>query len=192
MLIKIDHTVSSLLIEDRADLIEQLTNSGKMYSWVDGENIGQTIDRFALANPRATFGDFVEWTKRTYMARLKAQEEHAIFTAYALEGDYNPTASRESNAKFGRHGDAAKGVSVIDSVPAVKKAGPRKVAEPGQEAAIDEADAAALGAEPTDNPLSPPAGVTSLPPIEPGQHSEGDTGGPVAEPSPLAKRGLGK
>lgn len=190
MLIKIDHMVASLLAEDRGDLVEQLTKSRKMYSWFDGETIGDTIDNFALANPRATFGDFIEWTKRTYMDRLRAHKDKAEFKAYKLQGDYNPTGSREGQARFGQHGEAAKGVSVIsDAIPARPKVRTdvRKVAEPGQEAAVDaEDEKARLRAETAlgeqkdgpgtpdfvaDNPTSTPDPRT-LPPLESGQRPD--------------------
>lgn len=173
MLIKIDHMVASLLAEDRGDLVEQLTKSRKMYSWFDGETIGDTIDNFALTNPRATFGDFIEWTKRTYMDRLRAHKDKAEFKAYKLQGDYNPTGSREGQARFGQHGEAAKGVSVIsDAIPARPKVRTdvRKVAEPGQEAAVDAADAAI--AEAVENPQTPPTDLSTLPPLESGQRPD--------------------
>lgn len=185
MLVKIDHTVMSLLREDRADLVDQLKNSKRMYSWVDGEDVGETIDRFALANPTATIGDFIEWTKRTYPERLRAIREGGKFEAYELEGDYNPTRSRENSVRFGKHGEAAKGVSIVDAIPArlkVKDTGPKKVAEPGQEAEVDKADADALAQETGDNPATPPSDLTELKPVEPGQKSE---------TPPPAKPGLG-
>jgi len=183
MLIKIDHTVSSHISQDRGDCVDQLKNSHKMYSWVEGEIVGNVIDNFALANPNATFGDLIEWTKRTYMDRLRAIKNGAQFGAYRLQGDYNPTRPTHGTAtpEFAKHG-----VSVIeDAVPARLK--PRKVAEPGQEAAVDAADEAArvnmetdLGEQKDgsgtpdfaqDNPTLPPD-VTNFPPIEPGQRPD--------------------
>lgn len=174
MLIKIDHTVSSHVAEDRGDVVKQLENSTRMYSWVKGEIVGDVIDKFAVANRQATFGDFIEWTKRTYMDRLEALQNGRPFTGYRLDGDYNPTkAGQEPQAKFGKHGESAKGTTVIsDAAPSRLK--PRKVAEPGQEAALDAADAAALtGAEePTENPTAPPADLSKLKPIEDGQQPD--------------------
>jgi hypothetical protein len=164
MLIKIDHTVSSHISQDRGDCVDQLKRSHKMYSWVEGEIVGDTIDNFALANPNATFGDLIEWTKRTYMDRLKAMKNGAQFGAYKLQGDYNPTRPTHGTAtpEFAKHG-----VSVIEDA----RLKPRKVAEPGQEAEVDAADANALAANEVDNPTIPPD-VTDLPPIEPGQHPD--------------------
>lgn len=154
MLIKIDNTVASLLSEDRADLVIQLTRSNRMYAWHEGEVIGKTIDNFALANPKATFGDFIAWTKKTYMARLRAHTEGEKFDSYSLTGDYNPTQSTDpGQGEFAKHGVTA----INDAAPSRPKPRTdlRKVAEPGDEEQVDQADAAALALE--------------LPPIEPGQ-----------------------
>lgn len=190
MLIKIDHTVSSHIAEDRGDCVTQLTASKRMYSWHEGELVGDTIDNFAIANPKATFGDFIEWTKRTYMARLTAHKNKETFTGYSLTGDYNPTKGNDPQAKFGRHGEAAKGTTVIEDANISRpklRTDLRKVAEPGQENAVDQADAdallrseAALGEQKDgpgtpdfveDNPTSPPNPAT-LPPVEPGQQPD--------------------
>lgn len=193
MLIKIDHTVSSAISEDRGDVVKQLTASVRMYSWVEGESVGATIDSFALANPKATFGDFIEWTKRTYMDRLRAVDDNVKFTGFRLVGDYNPTQSREgkSEAQFAQHG-----VSAINDA-AQTRLKPRKVAEPGQEAGLDLADEQArrkaevdLGEQKdgpgtpdfvADNPKAPPADLTNLKPISAGNKPDA----PIAPLSPL-------
>lgn len=165
MLIKIDHTVSSAISEDRGSVVDQLTISKRMYSWVEGESVGRVADSFAVANPKATFGDFIEWTKRTYMERLTARENGETFSNFRLIGDYNPTASREGvgEAKFAQHGVSA----INDAAHSSQK--PRKVAEPGQEHLVDAADEAALSGE---SPITPPTDLSDLKPVEAGQQAD--------------------
>lgn len=187
MLIKMDHKVMWLLSEDREDVVAQLTNSFRMYSWVKDEDIGDTIDSFALANQKATIGDLIEWTKRTYAVRLEAVRAGKKLDSYRLEGDYNPTAGARIGAKeeFGQHGASS---TVPDYVPPVRKAVQRtdlkQVAKPGEEGPTDAADNAALADEATDNPLTPPAGISSVPGIEEGQRPDSP------DLTPLQQRGL--
>jgi hypothetical protein len=193
MLIKIDHTVSSLLSEDRADCVKQMAFSKRMYAWVEGENIAMTIEKFAIANRSATVGDLIEWTKKTYMDRSEAFHTNLPFDDYKLQGDYNPTKGEVERQEFGKHG-----VSAIDDAipPRRKQTGIpafKKVAEPGQEAKVDAEDKAALDAEKgeeivPDEPKAPPSSASArdFPPLEPGQRPDSP------DQTPLAKRGLGK
>lgn len=182
MLIKLDHKVSWAIGEDREDVVEQMTRSSRMYSWHKDENIGDTIDRFAVANPAATFGDLVEWSKKTYLGRLQAHLEGGKFEAYRM-GAYDPTGTHETKRKeeVGEHG---KGVTIINDGPRLiprQRTDLKRVAE--SEAEADDLAAlrrdVALGEQKdgpgtpdfaADNPAAPPSVIP--PAIEEGQKAD--------------------
>lgn len=195
MLIKLDHKVSWAIAEDREDVIEQMTRSSRMYSWYKGEDIGDTIDRFAVANKDATFGDMVEWSKTTYLARLQMSMEGVKFTAYRM-GSYDPTGTVETKRReeTGTHG---RKVELINDGPRLiprQRTDLKKVAEPGDEAKVDAEDQAALdamdaalgeqkdGPGTPDNPAAPPSVIP--PSIEEGQGA--DPLDPPQKPDPIA------
>lgn len=182
MLIKLDHKVSWAISEDREDVITQMANSPRMYSWHKGEDIGDTLDRFAVANPNATFGDLVEWSKKTYLVRLQMHLEGGKFSAYRM-GAYDPTGTHEVSKKeeVGAHG---KGVTIINDGPRLI---PRQRTDlkrvPEEEAEADDLAAlrrdVALGEQKdgpgtadfiADNPAAPPAVIP--PAIEEGQKAD--------------------
>lgn len=166
MLVKMDHTVSYLVREDVGDLTRQLERSTKMYSWVKGEDIEQVITEFARVNMRATIGDLILWTKKTYYDRLEALKSGRPFEGYRLVGDYNPTAPVHGEHTHGKEEMGQHGASVVnDYVPARPKQ--RTDLKRVEESEADKADAEALALESGTIP-----DVTKLPPIETGQHAD--------------------
>lgn len=151
MLVKIDSKLAKLIVEDREDLIAQLQRSSRMYSWVKGEDIGHLIDNFAAEHRQATMADLMNWSKATYLDRVRARNKGQEWTDFSWVTEHEQVR-RERRAKF-EDDDipvARPGVSVIgDAVSATRKAQgggansapppsqPRadlkKVAEPGDE-----------------------------------------------------------
>ena len=182
MLIKFDHRVSWLLEQDRDDVVKQLEASGKIYKWVKGEDVGDTIERWALANPRGMCAQLSDWTKATYMARLDKAKNGAKFDSYKL-GSFDPTSPRAQGLTETVDKQQAKGIQEInDYVPARPKARTdlKKVAEPGNEP--DEFN---------ENPGLPSVDTLMLEPTIP-DDSKTDPGLPAGpsvtpKPDPLAK-----
>jgi hypothetical protein len=142
MLIKIDHKVSYLVKEDLADFVKEITRSSRMYSWVQGEDITDTTVNFALANRNATVGDYIEWTKRTYLDRAQAKKDNTKFDGFKLVGDYNPTRPMSGTPdgrkeELGKHGVTEVG----DYVPARPKQRTDLKRVPEEEAEKDDLEA---------------------------------------------------
>jgi hypothetical protein len=160
MLIKIDHRVSYMIQENRDGVVAEMERSGKMYNWVKGEDIGDTVERFAIANPRATFGQMLDWSKRTYMARLEAQKKGQKVKDDIYKSDaFDPTSPSAQTLSIQPDAQQPSGVTEInDYVPARPKQrnDVKKVAEPGSEPAEDEGE----------NPGLPSADVMGQPAIE--------------------------
>lgn len=136
---KIDHTVTYCISEHRDEFVEAMKISGRMYNWHRDEDIESTVENFAIANPRATLGQMMDWTKKTHMERLSAHKGKTGFNNYKLDGPAIVNADPKPNT------EGRRAVTMVDSIPARPKVRTdlKKVAEPGEEKDVDEADAVA-------------------------------------------------
>jgi len=159
MLIKFDHRVSWALEQDADDVIKQLERSGKIYQWVKGEDVRDTVERWALANPRGQFAQMSDWTKSTYMARLSREKDGTVFNSYKLES-YDPTSMRAQGSVETVDREQPKGVQEVqDYIPAkLKRPEARQDLKKVSEADAD--DGLSFG----ENPSAPPADLRDLPP----------------------------
>lgn len=175
---KIDYTVAHCLSNDRDEFIAAMKMSSKMYSWHREEDVENTVESFAVANPRATLGQMIEWTKKTYMDRLTAHKEGRKYTAFRI--NTNEVAPAKPIVE-----QEGRRVAVIDdAIPARPKQRTdlKKVAEPGQEAEVDAADANALEGEKV-----PDLDLNELPATDPSLGKSDPVDPPYVPGSPAAK-----
>lgn len=133
--IKIGDKVSFHLAENREQLVADLKRGTRMYGWQRGEDIESTIENFALANPHATMGQFIDWTKKTGMIRLAAIKAGKELPTYSL--NLIEMVENAKNTASNSQPPAARQPQRVESTPARLKAPgqtqARKVAEPGNE-----------------------------------------------------------
>jgi len=135
---RIGDKVSYHMNENREQFVTDLKRGTKMYGWQRGENVEDTIENFALANPHATLGQFIDWTKKTGMIRLQAIKAGKALPTYGME--LMDIAKRAHEASKGgavpqSTSQSRQGVTMVDSVPARLKSSTqaKKIAEPGNE-----------------------------------------------------------
>lgn len=133
--IKIGDKVSFHLAENREQLVADLKRGTRMYGWQRGEDIESTIENFALANPHATMGQFIDWTKKTGMIRLAAIKAGKELPTYSL--NLIEMVENAKNIASNSQPPVTRQPQRVESTPARLKAPgqtqARKVAEPGQE-----------------------------------------------------------